>query len=92
MEQLIPPPSSQGVTEDEYLRREETSRTRHEFRNGSIVAMAGGTDAHSAIAANLIIEIGTRLKGRPCSPHTSDLRVRVVETGEYVYPDVTVAC
>jgi Uma2 family endonuclease len=60
MERRIPTPKSRLIKEDDYLRAEEASKNKHEFRNGQIIAMAGGTDAHSGIAANLIIEIGTR--------------------------------
>ena len=33
---------------------------------------------------------GPQLKGRPCSVHTGDLRVKVSPTGLYTYPDVVV--
>jgi len=71
---------------------EEAAETRHEFWNGTIIDMAGSTTEHAAIATNLIVELGSRLKGKPCKPYGSDLRVRVDETGNYCYPDVTVIC
>jgi len=92
MEQLIPPPQPWRMTEDEYLRMEETSPIKHEFRNGQIVDMARGTEPHSDIAGNLIQHIRNRLKGKPCKAYGSDLRVRISESGDYCYPDVTVVC
>lgn len=76
----------------EYLRLEEYSNVRHEFLDGVIYAMAGGTPAHAALAARLIQRLGAQLVGAPCEVFTSDLRVRVSATGLVTYPDVTVVC
>jgi Uma2 family endonuclease len=91
MEQRIPEPSPR-MTEQQYLRMEEAAETKHEFWNGTIIDMAGATTAHVRICTNLIIGLGNRLDGKPCAPYGSDLRVRVKETGNYCYPDVTVIC
>lgn len=73
-----------------YLQVEQSTGLRHEYREGTIVAMAGGTPRHSAIASTIVGELHERLKGHPCQPHGSDLRVR---TGEYThYPDALVVC
>jgi Uma2 family endonuclease len=61
MEQLIPP-QTRRVTVDEYLRMEEASETKHEFRDGRIIDVAGGTFAHGDIAANLIFQLKTSSK------------------------------
>jgi Uma2 family endonuclease len=45
--------------------------------------MAGGTAAHSAIQRNLIIALGTRLRGKPCQAHGSELKIRVSERIRY---------
>ncbi len=37
-----------------YLALEEKAVYRHEFHDGKIVEMAGGTDAHSEISVNLV--------------------------------------
>jgi len=42
MEQLIPQ-LTRRITEEEYLRLEESAKTKHEFRHGQIIDMAGGT-------------------------------------------------
>ncbi len=82
------------LTEDEYLALEAEAEERHEFVNGEMIAMSGGSHAHSTIAANLAAELVTRLraKGRPCIVMSSDQRVTVDETGLYTYPDLTVVC
>jgi Uma2 family endonuclease len=76
----------------EYLALERSANVRHEFLDGEIYAMAGGTPTYAAICANLSALIGAQLRGRGCQAYSSDLRVRVLETGLATYPDVTVVC
>lgn len=81
-------------TEDEYLALEAESDEKHEFVNGEIIAMAGGSPAHNTIAMNVGSELRALIKskGRPCRVLSSDQRVNVTDTGLYTYPDVTVLC
>jgi len=79
-------------TFDEYARLEEEGTIKHEFLDGVVYAMAGGSPDHAAIAANIIRLLGNALDGRPCRVFTTDLRVRVVETGLGTYPDASVIC
>jgi len=79
-------------TYQEYLAFERSANVRHEFFDGEIYAMAGGTPTHAATCANLTIMLGSQLRGRGCQTHSSDLRIRVLETGLATYPDVTVVC
>jgi Uma2 family endonuclease len=74
----------------EYLRLEEISRVKHEFLLGQVRAMAGGSPDRAAIAVNVSTLLSTQLQGRPCRVFSSDLRVRVTDTGLGTYPDVTV--
>jgi Uma2 family endonuclease len=76
----------------QYLERERTSVDKHEYRNGEIVMMAGGSDEHSLIIANVIRHLGNALDGKPCRVYDSNLRVRIPRTGLYTYPDVSVIC
>jgi Uma2 family endonuclease len=75
-----------------YLALERESELKHEYINGVAYAMAGASREHNAIAANLVIALGTRLRGKPCRPVGSDQRLHVVATGAYFYPDVMVVC
>ena len=79
-------------TYEDYLRLEEESPIRHEYLDGEIVAMAGGTPEHAALAMAVGRQLGNQLDGTRCRVFSSDLRVRVVETGLVSYPDVTVIC
>ena len=56
------------------------------------MAMAGGTPEHAAMAAEIIGQLREQLRGRPCRVFTSDLGVRVIQTGLATYPDASVVC
>jgi Uma2 family endonuclease len=76
----------------EYLRIERDAIDKHEYRDGEIIAMSGGTIAHSLITANITRELGNLLKGSPCRVYDSNLRVRIKRRQLYSYPDVSVIC
>jgi len=71
---------------------EEESSTRHEFLAGEIVAMAGGTPEHAAMAAEVIGQLREQIRGGSCRVFTSDLGIRVKATGLATYPDASVVC
>src|SRR5215213_5962176 len=85
------PHSHHDYTFADYLALERDSEIKHEFDAGEILAMAGGTARHSALAANIITALRTT---RPagCTVFQSDMRVRVVATGRATYPDVSMVC
>jgi Uma2 family endonuclease len=76
----------------DYLTLEDSSNTKHEFLNGEIYAMAGGTPEHAALSVAVSSALLAQLRGGPCRVYSSDLRVRVLATGLATYPDVTVVC
>src|SRR5580698_3999322 len=76
----------------EYLSKEEASDVKHEFHEGEIIEMTGGTYEHSLISANVVGELRSRLKGTPCKVLESNLRIRVTPSPRYVYPDGSVVC
>ena len=73
----------------QYLSLEEHSAVRHEFLDGEIYAMAGGSPDHAALAAAVIRIVGGQLPSG-CRAFTSDLRVRIAATGLTTHPDVAV--
>lgn len=79
-------------TYDEYRRFEVGSNVKHEYLDGQILAMAGGTLEHAVLAAAVCTLLGRTLGDGPCQWFGSDLRVRVVATGLATYPDVVVIC
>jgi Uma2 family endonuclease len=75
----------------QYLALEEESSVRHEFLDGEIYAMAGGSPDHAALAAAVIGIVGGRLPPG-FRMFTSGLRVRIAPTGLTTYPDAAVVC
>jgi Uma2 family endonuclease len=81
-----------SMTVQEYFQLEQSNpETRYEFIDGHVTMLAGGTLNHATIAANVIITLGTLLRGSPCHVFTSDARVQLAEQ-RYVYPDASVSC
>jgi Uma2 family endonuclease len=75
----------------EYLALEEESAARHEYLDGEIYALAGGSPDHAALAAAIISILGRELP-RGCRVFSSDLRLRIPATGLSTYPDAAVVC
>ncbi|HEX8339920.1 MAG TPA: Uma2 family endonuclease [Tepidisphaeraceae bacterium] len=88
------PTHQRRYTVEEYYEMEDAdlSGVRHEFRDGEIVAMPGGTVEHSQICVNLIASISTQLRGTPCQVFESNLRSRIEPSRRNVYPDLTIVC
>ena len=74
----------------EYVALELTSDTKHEFFDGEIYGMAGGSEEHSALATRVLAALDAAIGDRPCRVHTSDLRVFVEAVGLATFPDGTV--
>lgn len=80
------------LTAAEYLERERAAEFRHEYYNGQMYAMSGGSLPHALIIANFAGELRAGLKKTPCRVMNSDLRVSVSPNGLYTYPDIVVVC
>lgn len=88
----LPAQPAHHLTVREYFRLEEDSLEKHEYRDGELINMAGSTENHSLITANIIGEVRNRLKGSGCRVYDSNLRVRFGKKVRYAYPDATVIC
>ena len=86
---MLAPAHSMHYPYTEYLAFEASSNVKHEFLDGQISAMAGGTPEHAALAATVIGLLFPELRGARCRAHDAGLRVRT-PTGLATYPDVTV--
>ena len=77
----------------EYLAIEAASEVRHELYEGVMYAMAGGTRTHGALGTRVGLLLGSQLEtcGGGCTTYGSDVRV-CPDTGESMYPDLTIAC
>lgn len=80
------------LTPEEYFAWEEQQLEKHELIDGQVYAMGGGSKNHSLLAAKFITLLTNHLDGKNCDTATSDLRVKIVDTNDYTYPDVSVTC
>lgn len=75
----------------EYLAYERDSGLKHEYDDGEILAMAGGSRRHNALASRIsaALEQG---RAAGCIAFQSDQKVRVLATGKATYPDASLVC
>ena len=78
------------MTVEEFLAWEERQELRYEFDGLAASATAEGTAAHALIQVNLLTTLRTGLRGKPCRPIGSELKIRVA--GHIRYPDAFVVC
>jgi Uma2 family endonuclease len=77
-------------TPEEYLELEVNSEQRHQYINGGIVPMTGGTPNHNQIAGNLYAALNFALKRQPYRVFVTDQRLWIPRKRIYTYPDVMV--
>lgn len=78
----------------EYLEGEKATKVRHEYVDGDVYAMAGGTKAHNEIVGNFYGLLRAHLRGTPCRVFIGDIKVHVAWDWRerFYYPDVVVGC
>jgi Uma2 family endonuclease len=79
------------TTYADYLATEQNSERRHEFIDGVIVAMAGGSDEQNAIASRFATLFGVRVP-RGCRSYTPDQRFWIAATTRGRYGDGSIIC
>jgi Uma2 family endonuclease len=70
---------------------EQTSERRHEFIDGVIGGMAGGSDEHNALSGRFAMLIGVRLTGR-CRYYSPDQRFWIAAAAHVRYSDGSIIC
>lgn len=88
---MVAHPTPPLMSVDEYLELEENSTVKHEYIDGHVYAMAGGTVDHGVIAVNTVAFLRPLLRGGPCRVYNSDVKVRLAPR-RFVYPDVSMSC
>ncbi|MBE7173526.1 MAG: Uma2 family endonuclease [Williamsia sp.] len=79
-------------TVEEYLERERAGDRKHEYFQGEIFAMSGASLRHNVIFKNLYGTLAYSLKGHPCQPYGSDMRIHIPQNTLYTYPDIAIIC
>jgi Uma2 family endonuclease len=82
---------TQPLSEEEYLRIERQALEKSEFHDGQMFAMAGGSGNHASLAGRVISLLDQQLP-TGCSVFTSDLRINILKSGTFTYPDCSVVC
>ena len=80
------------ISPEEYLEAEKVSPIKHEYIQGRIYAMAGASDAHVTITANLLTLLRNHIRGTGCRVYISDMKARVESLNVFYYPDLMVTC
>ncbi len=77
-------------TPEEYLDQEILSEERHEYDNGEIRLITGGTPNHNDLVSNLLIILKLALKGKSYRTFVTDQRLWLRGRNLYTYPDIVV--
>ena len=86
----LAPDATTRFTPDEYRAIEETAEERHEYSNGEIIAMPGGSPAHSRIAVDTTTFLNVALRDTNFQTYNGDLRIWIPSFNHGTYPDVLV--
>ena len=80
------------MTAEEFLAWDKTQTVKHEFVRGEVFAMAGASERHIAVVGNLYVALRNHLRGTPCRPLPSEMKLRVEAADCFYYPDLMVTC
>jgi len=89
---IATPQPPQKMTVDEYLEWEAKQEIRHEYVNGEIFAMTGGSIPHNDITLNLYRVLRPHLRPRGYRINVVDVKLQLGSSSAYFYPDVIVSC
>ena len=80
------------LTLEDYIEREQTSTVKHEFHNGKLTEMAGGTPPHAQIGLNFgtFLNLCLFKKTENFIAYSSDARIYIPELNKSLYADVSV--
>ncbi|NJL63666.1 MAG: Uma2 family endonuclease [Methylacidiphilales bacterium] len=84
--------NSPQLTPEEYFAWEDKQLEKHEYINGQVYAMSGGSVNHGRIAIKFTAMFDTHLDNNGCITGNSDIKVNIVTTNNYTYPDASVTC
>ena len=90
-------PAFRKVTEEAYLRSEETSTVKSEYVDGFVYPLhgqAGASRIHNRISSNVQRVLLNATNGGPCWSYGSDMKIKLKgpKSTRYYYPDIVVVC
>ncbi len=80
------------LTPQEYFAWEEKQLHKHEYIEGEVYAMSGGSVNHGRIAIRFTSMFDSHLEGSSCIIGNSDIKIKIAKAEKYTYPDVSVTC
>jgi Uma2 family endonuclease len=80
----------QYYTPEEYLTLEEKATEKHEYRDGEIALMPGGTTNHNQIAGNFYKQFPLKIQNQDYYVYINDVRLWIAQYRIFTYPDVMV--
>ncbi len=76
------------LTPDAYRQQEQRATERHEYYDGLVLPMTGGSLIHNDIIINLIVALSALLQGQGFRVNANDLRIWIPDAACGLYPDV----
>jgi Uma2 family endonuclease len=81
------------LTPEEYFAWEEQQEVKHEYFDGEVFAMTGGTVNHGRIGGRIFSLIDDHLiESDRCIALNSDVKIKIQASEKYVYPDASATC
>jgi len=87
---IEPKAEQKYYTVEEYLALEETAEEKHEYHNGEIITMTGGTTNHNTLALTIASFFFTQLSAEDYQVYINDMRLFIEQYNRYTYPDVMI--
>jgi len=84
----------QYLSVEEYIQHEIATDQKHEYHNGEIYALAGGSIEHALLIGNIYAELRNALKQKNanCKPIANDAKLHIEVENKFLYPDSMVVC
>lgn len=86
---MLKEPIQENISAEAYLLREEKAAARHEFINGKLYEMPGGTRMHEKVIINLSTILNILLRSQGYDVFAQGLRCST-NAERYYYPDILV--
>jgi Uma2 family endonuclease len=84
----LAPPKVYSI--DEYRQLEESAEERHEYHDGELVTMTGGTLNHARLISNLIFLLRLAFQEMPFEVYGGELRIWIPAHNRGLYPDLSI--
>ncbi|BAZ90159.1 hypothetical protein NIES932_16540 [Raphidiopsis curvata NIES-932] len=80
------------LTPEEYFTWESTQPQKYEYIDGQVYAMGGGGINHGRISIRFTSMLDSYLEDTGCITGNSDIKVNILGSNNYTYPDISVTC